>query len=355
MGQAGDRELRRNFRLGKVRVGPGKPLGQRRLHLLVGFRRRFGGCRFPFRQGGFDDRQREVRRGFRQVHAGFLPPAFHRRVPQEGRQHPAVVAGNPAGGRRGRLVPAGIEGGGLPDGPAQVLFADAEDQPLLRPRQGDVEKPHLLRQHVPLLPGSGGGVGDGPVPAEGFPLDPLHPEAHLGVEDGKGGEVGVVKPLAGPGQRHHREFQPFGAVHRHNPDGVLRLGHRDRRGKPAPLFRQRPDVGDKAGELAVPARLVVGSVLEEQPEVPLPRPAAFAAAEDFDKVGLVVDVLDEGGDPADGRLPPQLGDEGEEGFRLLPAGAALLFPEEQRLVEAFPVPLEAEPGEVVDGEGKDRR
>ena len=49
------------------------------------------------------------------------------------------------------------------------------------------------------------------------------------------------------------------------------------------------------------------------------------------------------------------GRELEKDFRLLTAGAALLFPEEQCLVEAFPVPLEAEPGEVVDGEGKDRR
>ena len=118
--------------------------------------------------------------------------------------------------------PGGEEGGGFCKGVGRPADAqrDRQDQLILRPGEGHIQKPHLLAPHLGGMDRGEGGVGRrliGPLAALGTETEARAPDAV--EQDGLAGVGGVELP-GRVGHEHHRELQALGAVDGHDGDAA---------------------------------------------------------------------------------------------------------------------------------------
>ncbi len=151
-----------------------------------------------------------------------VPPAQHRS------QHPlrhGPGGGHLPGGRRA----LGLHRQGRQPAPPPV-DGGKQNQLVLRPGHGHVQKPQLLRAQLPPEAEGQGVPGGGGVPQAPPPVHPLGAQAQLRVEQDGGLGVGLVELPVQAAQQHHRELQPLGAVDGQNPHAAplpAGNGHRD--------------------------------------------------------------------------------------------------------------------------------
>ena len=175
------------------------------------------------------------------------------------------------------------------------------------------------------------------------------------MEKGHPGKLTDIETTGTGGDRDDRELQTFGAVDGHDPDSARRFAQRHGCAGVGILPRQRSQIGDKAGKLAVPACLVVGSVAQKQAEVVFPRAAAGGAVHDLDKIGLVIDILDQSADRAYRALFTELRKKGEKAAVLFGKQAVPVRFLQKGAVQTPALSRKGQPCQIIAVKREDRR